>query len=142
MNIKVFIAMLFLFNFNLLSAQSDSKAPVPVPDNEKLMVLWTSGDKEVASKMVFMYTFNAKKNGWWKDITLLVWGPSAKLLTEDKELQEYVQDMMAIGINVWACKGCSDSYGISDKLEEIGLTVKYTGKELTHFIKNNKVITF
>ncbi|MBL7110930.1 MAG: hypothetical protein ISS19_03195 [Bacteroidales bacterium] len=29
--------------------------------NEKLVVLWTSGDREVALKMAFMYTFNAKK---------------------------------------------------------------------------------
>ena len=54
-------------------------------DSSKLFVLWTSGDREVALKMVFMYTYNAKKYGWWKDITLVVWGPSAKLLSGDKE---------------------------------------------------------
>ena len=31
-----------------------------IPDSEKLVVLWTSGDREVALKMVFMYTFNVK----------------------------------------------------------------------------------
>jgi len=111
-------------------------------NNEKLVVVWTSGDKEVAMKMVFMYTFNAKKYEWWDDITLLVWGPSAKLLTEDKDLQDYVQNMLDIGIHVLACKGCADLYEISDDLEKIGVTVRYTGKDLTNFIKERHVITF
>ncbi len=110
--------------------------------NDKLVVVWTSGDKEVALKMVFMYTSNAKKNNWWEDITLLVWGPSAKLLSEDKELQDYVKTMLDSGINVLACKGCADQYGISEKLEQIGVTVKYTGVDLTNFIKERHVITF
>ena len=111
-------------------------------ENDKLVVLWTSGDKEVAMKMVFMYTYNANKYKWWDDITLLVWGPSAKLLTEDEELQDYVKNMIKEGINVLACKGCADLYGISAKLEEIGVTVRYTGVDLTNFIKERHVVTF
>lgn len=113
-----------------------------VADKDKLVVVWTSGDKEVAEKMVFMYTFNAKKHGWWEDITLLVWGPSAKLLTEDKGLQDYVKAMIDSGVHVLACKGCADMYEISDKLEAIGVTVKYTGTDLTNFIKERHVVTF
>ncbi|TCO70689.1 hypothetical protein, partial [Marinisporobacter balticus] len=58
-------------------------------NKDKLVVLWTSGDREVAFKMVFMYTLNAKLKGWWKDVTLIVWGPSSKLLSEDAEVQVY-----------------------------------------------------
>ena len=138
----------------LLMSLTAGNAKAATPDNEpatdtteisnkdKLVVVWTSGDKEVAMKMVFMYTFNAKKYEWWKDITLLVWGPSAKLLTEDEDLQNYVKEMLDIDINVLACKGCADLYGISEKLEEIGVTVKYTGTDLTNFIKERHVITF
>ena len=45
-----------------------------VKDNtsDKLIVLWTSGDRDVALKMVFMYTYNAKKLKWWEDITFIV----------------------------------------------------------------------
>ncbi|WP_197092805.1 hypothetical protein [Labilibaculum euxinus] len=57
---------------------------------QKLAVVWTSGDRDVALKMVFMYTYNAKKMGWWDEINLIVWGPSSKLLCEDAELQEYI----------------------------------------------------
>jgi len=113
-----------------------------ISEKDKLVVVWTSGDKEVAMKMVFMYTFNAKKNNWWKDITLLVWGPSSKLLSEDKELQDYVKEMKNIGVNLLACKGCADQYEVSDDLEKIGVTVKYTGVDLTNFIKERHVVTF
>ncbi len=119
-----------------------SKDSTEISNKDKLVVVWTSGDKEVAEKMVFMYTFNAKKYEWWDDITLLVWGPSAKLLTEDKALQDYVKAMLEAGIHVLACKGCADMYEISDKLEQIGVTVRYTGTDLTSFIKERHVITF
>lgn len=120
-------------------AQADT---TEISNKDKLVVVWTSGDKEVAMKMVFMYTYNAQKNGWWKDITLLVWGPSSKLLSEDKELQDYVKKMKEEGVHLLACKGCADQYGVSEKLEEIGVTVKYTGVDLTNFIKERHVVTF
>ena len=113
-----------------------------VCNKDKLVVVWTSGDREVALKMVFMYTYNAKKYKWWDDITLLVWGPSSKLLSEDEELQDYVKKMLDEGIEVLACKGCADMYEVSDDLEQIGITVRYTGKDLTNFIKERHVITF
>ncbi len=122
--------------------KTESSMETKIDGKEKLVVVWTSGDREVALKMVFMYTYNAKKYGWWKDITLLVWGPSSKLLSEDVELQDYVKEMAKVGVNLLACKGCTDQYGVSDKLTEIGVTVKYTGTDLTKFIKENHVVTF
>lgn len=105
-------------------------------DSSRLFVLWTSGDKEVAVKMVFMYTYNAKKNGWWDTIRFIVWGPSSKLLAEDAELQAYLKKMKDEGVELYACKACADLYGVSDKLAELGITVKYIGKDLTDLIKS------
>jgi hypothetical protein len=110
---------------------------------EKLFVMWSSGDKEVATKMVFMYTFNAKRRGWWNDISLIVWGPSAKLVSEDKELQAKIKEMKEAGVELLACKACSDSYGVSDTLEQLGIEVKYMGEPLTQLLKeDHKIITF
>jgi len=112
-------------------------------DSEKLVVVWTSGDAEVAKKMVYMYTYNAKKYGWWKDITFIIWGPSAKLLTEDNELQDYIKRMKKEGIVLEACKACAEMYEVSDKLTELGVDVKYMGTVLTDYIKSERhVITF
>ncbi len=57
---------------------------------DRLVALWTSGDREVALKMAFMYTLNSKIREWWEDVCLIVWGPSSKLLSGDKELQDYM----------------------------------------------------
>jgi hypothetical protein len=93
---------------------------------DELVVLWISGDREVALKMAFMYTFNSKRFKWgWKNVTLVVWGPSAKLLSEDKELQERIFDMKERGVKLLACKKCSDLYGVSDALRQLGIEVKY-----------------
>lgn len=114
-----------------------------IPANEKLVIIWTSSDREVALKMVFMYTSNCKRFGWWDDVTLLVWGPSAKLLSEDKELQEETKKIIDAGIVVKACKGCADQFGVSEKLEEIGVTVLYVGTELTNYVKEGRhILTF
>ena len=146
MKIKKHLSILFVLGVIYLGDQVFAQANSPVQDlekeeiaaNDKLVVLWTSGDREVALKMVFMYTYNAKARGWWEDITLVVWGPSAKLLTEDKELQDYMARIMEAGVTVKACKGCSDQYGVSEKLEELGITVLYIGKELTDYIKEGR----
>ena len=117
-----------------------SPEPELTPASDKLVILWTSGDREVALKMVFMYTYNAKARGWWEDITLVVWGPSAKLLTVDKELQEYMDKIMEAGVTVKACKVCSDQYGVSEEQEALGITVLYIVKELTDYIKEGREI--
>lgn len=112
------------------------------PDD--LVVVWTSGDREVALKMAFMYAFNSRRFKWgWKNVTLVVWGPSAKLLVEDKELQEYVSKIKDAGVKLLACKKCSDSYGVSDGLRRLGIEVKYMGKPLTDYLRddNTRVVT-
>ncbi len=110
---------------------------------DKVNVLWSSGDKDVAKKLVFMYTLNSKIHGWWEEVTLIVWGPSANLLANDEQLAFDIKKMIEKGIKVVACKACSDSYNVSDKLEEMGIEVKYMGKDLTSILKNDeKLITF
>ncbi len=130
------ITLFVLPTFGLALAQGTEEP-------SKLLVVWTSGDREVALKMVFMYAENAKKNDWWKEVRLLVWGPSAKLLSEDKELQDYVKKMKDEGVEVIACKACADSYGVAEKLESIGVKVFYTGKALTEMLKTDwKTVSF
>jgi hypothetical protein len=111
--------------------------------NERLAVLWTSGDREVADKMVFMYTYNAKMKEWWREVTLIVWGPSQKLICADEDLQLYLEKLKQAGVELLACKTCSDSYGISDDLEKLGIVVKFMGQPFTQILKGDyKLITF
>ena len=112
-------------------------------EKNKLVVLWTSKDREVALKMVFMYTLNAKLRGWWEEINFIVWGPSANLLSQDEELKDHILKMQEVGIKIMACKACSDSYGVSEQLEHLGIDVRYMGEPLTAFLKEEyTTITF
>jgi hypothetical protein len=120
----------------MLSKKQQPKANTK-PD--ELVVVWTSGDREVALKMIFMYTFNSKRFKWgWKNVTLVVWGPSAKLLVEDRELQEHIVDLKEKGVNLLACKKCSDMYHVSADLRRLGIEVKYMGKPLTDYLRDEK----
>lgn len=138
--LSLFVLCFFFVAFGKFSKNNDS---IIQAKSDKLAVLWTSGDREVALKMVFMYTFNSKKRGWWKDVQLIIWGPSAKLLAVDSELQEYVKQMKEEGIELLACKACADMYGVTEKLGEMGVDVKYMGVPLTDTIKSGThLVTF
>ena len=111
-----------------------------VEKENSLVVLWASSDPEVALKMVFMYTLNCKLQGWWNEVTLIVWGPSAKILSENIQLQKSIQRMKEAGVILEACKACADLYHVSPKLKELGIDVKYMGQPLTDYLKSNKVV--
>ncbi len=115
-----------------------ANAGKPLAPADRLVMLWTSGDRGVAMNMVFMYSLNAKLSGWWQDVTLIVWGPSAKLLSEDAELQAELGKMKKAGVVLEACIACSDRYGVTGKLRELGVDVKGMGKPLTEYIKEGR----
>lgn len=124
-------------------SQEAVRSAKPVePDH--LVVVWSSGDREVALKMIFMYVMNSKLNAWWRAVTLVVWGPSSKLVSVDSELQAYLSKIKESGVELLACKRCSDMYGVSGDLEKLGIEVKYMGDPLTKFLKDStcRVITF
>ena len=78
LSVLVLLTVMVIFtcpHFTLLNAQ-EKKAG----EQSKLLVVWTSGDKDVAMKKVYMYTYNAKKQGWFDRVRFVVWGPSSKLL--------------------------------------------------------------
>ena len=85
--------------------------------------------------MVFMYTKNSRIKDWWGKVRLVVWGPSAQLLATDLELQEELEDLKAVGVELLACKACTDLYGVTDKIEALGIQVIYMGAPLTEMLK-------
>lgn len=112
-------------------------------EKNRLAVVWTSGDSEVAHKMCLMYTHAAKNAKWFDEVTLIVWGPSSRLLASDKDLQAKVKSMMASGVVVQACVVCADMYGVADDLRALGIEVKGMGSPLSNLLKADwKVLTF
>jgi hypothetical protein len=125
------------FRYASLSAQDRA------PSESRLAVIWSSGDPDVAHRVCFMYTDNAKKQKWFDEVVLIVWGPSARLLAGDKDLQARIKTMQDDGVLVQACQACTDSYGVTEQLRKLGIDVKYMGKPLTDFIKTGwNILTF
>ena len=122
-------------------AQSDKLKETPTTD--KLVVLWTSDDPNVADKVALMYTHAAKKAGWFKEVTLIIWGPSAKLTAENPAIQEKLKAMKKDGVVIEACIACANAYGVTENLKSQGFDVKPMGLPLTDYLKSGfKVLTF
>jgi len=109
---------------------------------QKLYILWTNSDEIVFDKMVTMYARNSKINGWWQDITVIIWGSTAKLAAESELVKLRIQELIQVEVKVSACKSCSDSLGTTEKLVEMGIEVKYWGEGLTEILKgSDKLLT-
>ena len=123
---------------------ADAQQPAASEQPTKLAVLWTSGDPEVAHRVGLMYTHASPRAGWWDETRLIVWGPSARLLAADKDLQAKVRQMMEDGVMVQACVVCADSYGVTEDLRAMGIEVKPMGAPLTGLLKHPEweVLTF
>ena len=105
---------------------------------ERLNILWTNSDEIMFDKMVAMYARNAKINGWWNEITVLIWGSTAKIAANSELVELRIRELLQVGVNVVACKACSDSLGTTDKLQNMGINVKYLGEELTRILKSDE----
>ena len=111
--------------------------------SDSLVVLWSSGDPEVAEKACLMYTHAAKKNNWFKEVILIVWGPSEKLLAENSALKEKISAMKKDGVIVEACIACSNMYGVTNELKVCEVDVKGMGVPLTRYLKRGyKIVSF
>ena len=113
------------------------------PASDHLVVVWSSDDPYVAEKVTFMYTHAAKTAGWFSEVTLIIWGPSAKLTAENMKIQEKLKAMQADGVVIEACVACARSYGVDEDLRRLGFDVKGMGKPLSDYLKSGaKVLTF
>lgn len=103
-----------------------------------LYVLWTNDNPVTAEKMVFMYTINSLKRGWWEKVTLIIWGATAQLVSENVNIQAKIKEALDAGVHVTACKACADQLGVTEALEKLQIEVKYWGVPLTEVLKNNE----
>jgi hypothetical protein len=109
---------------------------------EKLMVVWISRDVEKAINMGFMYAKNSKLLGWWEEVEIVIWGPSAKIAAENKTIQKELKEMKEAGVNIKACLACAKNYGVVEKLKDLDIEVIYMGQPLTEELKKGtSVIT-
>ena len=102
----------------------------------KVFVMLSTGDREVALEVGLVYPLNAAKKKWMDEVKLIIFGPSEKIVAYDTEVQERIKELQKVGIEVLACKWCSDRMGVSQKLEELGIQVVYVGSIISELLKD------
>ena len=138
--ISTIVFLLLVFPVTGLHAQGTDQAN---GSSDSLVILWTSDDPLLAERMVLMYTHGAKTAGWFQHVTLIIWGPSAKLTGENLKIQAKLKEMQEDGVVIEACVVCANAYGVTEDLKALGFDVKGMGKPLTDYLKSGKnVLTF
>ena len=103
-------------------------------------ILWTTDNKETAINMICLYAHNAKKQGWIENVTILIWGASQTLVSQDKEIQEKIRAMIDDGVEVIACKKCAEEIGVVENLKSSGINIFYTGQLLSAWIMSKETV--
>ncbi|SMC81850.1 DsrE family protein [Papillibacter cinnamivorans] len=109
-------------------------------ETNRLYILWTNADLITSDKMVMMYAINSKLHFWWEEVTVIIWGATAKLVAENASIQEKIRAARQAGVHFSACKACSDQLGVSGKLRELGIEVIFWGEGLTAILKENRCL--
>jgi hypothetical protein len=85
-----------------------------------------------------MYGHNAKKKDWMEDVKIILFGPSERAVVRDEQISSKIKDMIS-QVEIFACKACSDEYGVSTELEKIGVVVEYVGERQSNLIKDGYI---
>lgn len=104
----------------------------------KLNILWTNDNFITAEKMVFMYAIYSKKADLWDEVSIIVWGATTKLVSENKEVQELIEEAKLEGVHITGCKACADQLGVSEILEGLDIELIYQAGPLTKILKDDE----
>ena len=102
--------------------------------SKKLLIIIASGDREKVLTAL-MYAKNTIKYGWIEDVRVVFFGPSENLLVGDTDVTASAAELAKVGQPL-ACKFLSDRDGISEKIENLGITVDYVGSMISDLIKD------
>ena len=100
-----------------------------------LYILWTNADLDTSLHMVMMYATNSMLHGWWKNVTVIIWGATAKLTVENESVQDKIKIAMHAGVKFSACVACARNLGVISQLEDLGIEVLAWGEPLTRVLK-------
>ena len=104
-------------------------------DKKILTILWTNADIETSRNMVMMYARNSMLNGWWDEVTVIIWGGTAKLVAENEDIQEHISIAAHAGVKFSACISCARNLGVIDKLESLDIEVKRWGEDMSKILQ-------
>ncbi len=104
----------------------------------KLNVVWKTENEIDINNFLLMYLPNALRLGWFSEIEVVVWGASQNVVASDPFVQAEIIAMLEQGIKIYACIGCSERLGITEKLRDLGIVVEGTGERLSNYLKSDE----
>ncbi|MBS5522845.1 MAG: DsrE family protein [Clostridiales bacterium] len=104
--------------------------------SKRLNILWTNADPLTSHNMVMMYAINSLTHQWWDEVTVIIWGATAKYVAEDENIQEKIRMAMHVGVKFSACIACAENLGVKKQLEDLGMEVIPWGDPLTRLISS------
>jgi hypothetical protein len=136
----LFLSLLILVG---ITVRVNAQQPNVAEPSDTLVVVWSSGDPEVAEKACLMYADAAKRFKWFDEVILVVWGPSEKLLAENQALKDKVASMQKDGVIVQACIACANMYSVTNDLKVCKVDVIGMGRPLTKYLKRGyRVVSY
>ncbi len=108
-----------------------------------IVIVWTSDNKDTAIKTALDYASNSINKGWWGHVTLAIWGPSVKLLADDKQIQKTIVKLAVNGVMILVSHSSAESYGVTSAMNRLKLETGEIGELVTDYIKNGwRIVTF
>ena len=107
-------------------------------NNNKLAIVWISVDKRAAIDMALLYARDSLINGWWKNVELILWGPSVQEAAESAAVQNELAILQNLGVPIRVCMACAVRYGVSQKLLDLGYEVSGMGEHLTELLAGSQ----
>ena len=102
----------------------------------KLHVLWTNADVETSLHMVMMYVTNSMAHNFWDDVTVILWGATARLMAENETIQDSMKIAANVGVHFSACISCAERYGVTETLRALDIEVIPWGTPLTDILRS------
>lgn len=109
--------------------------------DDALTIVWKTSNITTIETFVLLYATNAKKQGWFDHVDVIIWGDSQTVAASNQKIRNMITKSMHEGVTFYACKYCSDHLEITSKLETLGINVQYTGTLLTERLKTQHVLT-
>lgn len=100
-------------------------------NNNKLTIVWLSVDKQAAIDMALLYARDSILNGWWREIELILWGPTVETAAENDAVKQEIEILSSLGADIKACYSCAARYGTVEKLRAMNVEVDGMGEHLT-----------
>jgi len=137
-NVILLIAMIFLLGLPSM-AQEGSPGTAFLQEKstspESVTILWSSNDPDVFYNCIMPYYNYSCEKHCWKEMNLLMWGPSVRLLAENQDLQIDLSELISRGLNVKASKYSMDKFKVTEKMSRLGVEALYIEEDITRELK-------